>query len=202
MNEAFLLKEVIMEKIIIALFIVLSSCFFGSVMDFSEKDIKDNENEVFNTSFEIGEYDPQKLPDGWFLLEETSEYITWDNKNPYTGSKSLKVEYPKDKINIISDAFPIDADQVYYSRLFVKTNYNSNQSITIRFLAFDSKGKRVSKFSNNGLPKQDWTQIDITSGFLKSTARFGRIIISIPRKSDKIYWFDNIESYAVYRIQK
>lgn len=202
MNEAFLLKDVIMEKIIITLLVILSSCFFGSVMNFSEKDIKDNENKVFNTSFENGEYDHQELPDGWFLLEDTSDYITWDNENSHTGSKSLKVEHPKEKINIISDAFPIDADHVYYSRLFVKTNYNSNQSITIRFLAFDVKGKRVSKFSNNGLPKQDWTQIDITSGFLKSTARFGRIIISIPRKSDKIYWLDDIESYAVYRIQK
>ena len=191
-----------MEKIILALVIILSSCFWGSVMNFSEQDIKDNENEVLNSSFENGEFDPQVLPDNWFLLEDTSEYIAWDNKNPHTGSKSLKIEHPKDKLNIISDAFPIDADYVYYSRLFVKTNYNSNQSITIRFLAFDAKGKRVSKFSNNGLPKQDWTQIDITSGFLKSTARFGRIIISIPRKSDKIYWLDDIESYAVYRIQK
>ncbi|MBT3756252.1 MAG: hypothetical protein HOK80_00575 [Candidatus Cloacimonetes bacterium] len=191
-----------MEKIILALFIILSSCFWGSVMDFSEQDIKDNENEVFNSSFENGEFDPLKLPDNWFLLEDTSKHVIWDSENPHTGSKSLKIEHPKDKINIISDAFPVDADYVYYSRLFVKTNYNSNQSITIRFLAFDAKGKRVSKFSNSGLPKQDWAQIDITSGFLKSTARFGRIIISIPRKSDKIYWLDDIESYAVYRIQK
>jgi hypothetical protein len=202
MNEAFLLKDVIMGKIIIALLVVLSSCFFGSVMDFSEKDINEKENEVYNTSFEDGEYDPQKLPDGWFLLEDTFDYVSWNNETAYTGSKSLKVQYPKDKINIISDAFPIDADHVYYSRIFVKTNYNSNQSITIRFLAFNSKGKRVSKFSENGLPKQEWTQIDITSGFLNSTARFGRIIISIPKKSDKLYWLDDIESYAVYRIQK
>jgi len=202
MNEVFLLKDVIMEKIIIALLVVLSSCFLGSVMDFSEKDINDTENEVYNASFEDGEYDPQKLPDGWFLLEDTFDYVSWNNEIPHTGSKSLKVQYPEEKINIISDAFPIDADHVYYSRFFVKTNYNSNQSITIHFLAFDSKGKRVSKFSENGLPKQDWTQIDITSGFLKSTARFGRIIISIPKKSDKIYWLDDVESYAVYRIQK
>jgi len=202
MNEAFLLKDVIMEKIIIALLVVLSSCFFGSVMDFSEEDINDKENEVYNTSFEDGEYDPQKLPDGWFLLEDTFDYVSWNNETAHTGSKSLKVQYPKDNINIISDAFPIDADHVYYSRIFVKTNYNSNQSITIRFLAFNSKGKRVSKFSENGLPKQEWTQIDITSGFLNSTARFGRIIISIPKKSDKMYWLDDIESYAVYRIQK
>ncbi|MDP8268859.1 MAG: hypothetical protein P9L97_09045 [Candidatus Tenebribacter davisii] len=191
-----------MEKVIIVVLAVLSSCFFGSVMDFSEKDIKDKKNEVFNTSFEIGDYDLHKLPDGWYLLEDTSKYILWDNETSKTGSKCLKIENPKDKINIISDSFPIDADHVYYSRLFMKTNYNSNQSITIRFLAFDEKGKRVSKFSEHGLPRQDWTQIDITSGFLKSTARFGRIIISIPRKSDKIYWLDDIESYAVYRIQK
>jgi len=191
-----------MEKIILALFIILSSCFWGSVMKFSEKDIKDSVNEVLNSSMENGEFDPETLPDKWFLLEGTTDFITWDNSTFHTGSKSLKIENPKENINIISDAFPVDADYVYYSRLFVKTNYNSNQHITIRFVAFDVKGKRVSKFSDRGLPKQDWTQVDITSGFLKSTARFGRIIISIPRKSDKIYWLDDIESYAVYRIQK
>jgi hypothetical protein len=72
----------------------------------------------------------------------------------------------------------------------------------IRFLAFNAKGKRVNKFSNKGYPKEDWTQIDLTSGFLNSTARFGRIIISIPKKPDKIFWIDDVESYNVYKIQK
>ena len=191
-----------MEKFSIALVLILSSCFVGTVMDFSEKDINGKENEVYNASFENGEYDPDEMPDGWSLLDDKSNYILWDNKISRTGLKSLKIQHPKSKINLISDAFPIDADYVYYSRFFVKTNYDSNQLITIRFLAFDAYGNRVSKFSENDLPKQDWTQIDITSGFLKSTARFGRIIISIPKKPDKIYWLDDIESYAVYRIQK
>jgi len=191
-----------MEKIIIAFTVLLSSCFIGTVMNFSEKDIKGKENEVYNSSFENGDYDPDRLPDGWSLLDDKSNNILWDEDISCTGLKSLKIYNPKKKINLISDAFPIDADYVYYSRFFVKTNYDSNHLITIRFLAFDANGNRVSKFSENDLPKQDWTQIDLTSGFLKSTARFGRIIISIPKKSDKIYWLDNIESYAVYRIQK
>ncbi|OPX26465.1 MAG: hypothetical protein B1H06_05645 [Candidatus Cloacimonas sp. 4484_143] len=191
-----------MGKIIIVLFVFLSSCFLGTVMDFSEKDINGKENEVYNASFENGEYSPDKMPDGWSLLDNKLDHILWDNEISRTGLKSLKVQHPKNKINLISDAFPIDANYVYYSRFFVKTNYDSNQLITIRFLAFDVNGNRVSKFSENDIPKQDWTQIDITSGFLKSTARFGRIIISIPKKSDKIYWLDNIESYAVYKIQK
>ena len=191
-----------MEKIIIVLFVFLSSCFLGTVMDFSEKDINGKENEVYNTSFENGEFASNEVPDGWSLLDNKSDYIVWDNEISRTGLKSLKVQHPKNKINLISDAFPIDANYVYYSRFFVKTNYDSNQLITIRFLAFDVNGNRVSKFSENDIPKQNWTQIDITSGFLKSTARFGRIIISIPKKSDKIYWLDDIESYAVYKIQK
>jgi len=191
-----------MEKIVIALMVILSSCFFGSVMNFSEKDINGKKNEVYNSSFEKGEFNPNILPEGWSLLKEASDYISWDNELSRTGSNCIKVEHSEDKINIVSDAFPIAADQIYYSRFFVKANYNSNHLITIRFVAFDANGKRVSKFSENGLPQKDWTQIDITSGFLKSTARFGRVIISIPSKSDKIYWIDDVESYAVYRIQK
>ncbi|MCF7857921.1 MAG: hypothetical protein K9N07_01150 [Candidatus Cloacimonetes bacterium] len=191
-----------MGKIILVLFAILSSCFWGSVMNFSEKDIKDKENVVYNSGFENDEFDPQIIPDGWFDLENTPEYLAWDNTDSHAGSRSLKVNFPKQNITIISDSFPIDADYVYYSRFFVKTNYNSNDTITIRFLAFDSKGKRVGKFSDKGLPEKEWTQIDITSGFLKSTARFGRIVISISEKPDKIYWLDDIESFAVYRIQK
>ncbi len=191
-----------MEKIVIALMIILSSCFFGSVMNFSEKDIIGKKNEVYNSSFENGEFNPNILPEGWSLLDEASDYVAWNSEISRSGSKCIKVEHSEDKINIVSDAFPIDADQIYYSQFFVKANYNSNHLITIRFVAFDTNGKRVSKFSENGLPNTEWTQIDITSGFLKSTARFGRVIISIPRKSDKIYWIDDIESYAVYRIQK
>jgi len=191
-----------MEKIVVAFMIILSSCFFGSVMNFSEKDINGKINEVYNSSLENGEFNQNILPEGWSLLENGSDYVEWNSDLSRTGSKCLKVEHSENRINIISDAFPIDADQIYYSRFFVKTNYNSNHLITIRFVAFDTNGKRVSKFSENGLPKSDWTQIEITSGFLKSTARFGRIIISIPSKSDKIYWIDDIESYAVYKIQK
>ena len=191
-----------MKKLIIGVIVILTSCYFGSIMRFSEKDIGDTVNAVINPSFEDGEYNSETLPEEWMVLNDAAEKVFWDDNYKRTDSKSLRVEYPDDKINIISDAFPINPEYVYYSRCFLRTNYRSNHSVIIRFLAFNAKGKRVNKFSNKGYPKEDWTQIDLTSGFLNSTARFGRIIISIPKKPDKIFWIDDVESYNVYKIQK
>lgn len=191
-----------MKKLLLILLVIISSCFFGSIMNFSEKDIVGKENVVFNPSFENGEFEANSMPEDWMVLNKPENQIFWDDNYRHSGGKSLKIQYPKSKINIISDAFPIDAEAVYYSRCFVKSSYQSNHPVTIRFLAFNSKGKRVNKFSSKGYPGEDWTQIDLTSGFLKSTARFGRIIISIPKKPDKIFWLDDIDSYNVYKIQK
>ena len=191
-----------MEKLVIIVMMILTSCFFGSIMHFSEKDIADAVNVVINSSFEDGKFNSEALPEEWMVLDDAAEKIIWDDNNMHTGSKCLRIEYPDHKLNIISDAFPINPEYIYYSRCFLRTNYQSNHPIIIRFLAFNAKGKRVNKFSNKGYPKEDWTQIDLTSGFLNSTARFGRIIITLPKKPDKLFWIDDVESYSVYKIQK
>jgi hypothetical protein len=54
-----------MEKLIIGVIVILTSCFFGSIMHFSEKDIGDTVNTVINPSFEDGEYNSETLPEKW-----------------------------------------------------------------------------------------------------------------------------------------
>ncbi len=182
--------------------LIFSSCFFGSITDFSDKDIVGKQNSVINSGFEDGDYQYNHMPENWKVLDEPNENVFWDNTNFFNGEKSLKIEHPSSKISIISEAFEIDPEAVYYSRCFIKTNYQSNHSITFRFLAFNAKGKRVDKFSVKNYPKTDWTQVELTSGFFNRNAKFGRIIISFPKRPDKIFWIDDVESYNVYKIQK
>ena len=191
-----------MLKIIVALSIIISGCVFGSISNFSEKDIKDAENVVFNSSFELGNTDETKVPEGWMVLDELENTVSWDKNTAFGGEKCLKISHAKTKVSIISDAFPIDPASVYFTKCMMKSNYKSNHAVTFRFLAFDSKGKQVNKFSEKYYPETDWATMGLTTGFFKTSARFGRIVISFPSKSDKVFWVDDLESYSVYRIQK
>lgn len=182
--------------------VIISSCVFGSISEFSEEDIKNKNNVVLNSSFENGEFNKNKLPSNWTSLDNNSEFIVWDDEHAHSGTKSLRTDFPTNNLNIISDAFSIDPESVYYTRCFVKTNYKSNHQIYIRFLAFNNKGEKVNKFSSKLYPKEDWTKAELTTGFFKNSAKFGRIIISIPDRDDKVFWMDDVESYKVYKIQK
>ncbi|HHE64980.1 MAG: hypothetical protein B1H06_01040 [Candidatus Cloacimonas sp. 4484_143] len=191
-----------MLRVVIALSVIISGCVFGSIMQFSEIDIKDAENTVFNSSFEIKNSEDSKLPDGWMALDELENTVSWDNQNSASGERSLKIAHARKKVNIISDSFPIDPESVYFTRCLIKSNYKSNHAVTIRFLAFDSKGKQLNKFTEKYYPDTDWTTMRLTTGFFKTAARFGRIVVSFPSKPDKVFWLDDLESYSVYRIQK
>jgi len=191
-----------MLEFVLVIAVIISSCVFGSISDFSEKDIKDKENVIFNSSFEDGKFNEQNMPEHWMTLDNNTDYIFWDDVISRSGGKSLKIEYPDKKVNIVSETFPINSEYIYYTKCFLKTNYHSNHQIYIRFLAFNEKGKRVNKFSEKVYPGEEWTKGELTTGFFNSSARFGRIIISIPSKDDKTFWIDDIESFKVYRIQK
>lgn len=191
-----------MLQLILIVSVIVSSCVFGSISDFSEEDIKDKENIVFNPGFEKGETAEDAMPLFWMTLDNDLTHINWDNVNRYEGTRCLHVENPGKKINIVSETFPINPEYVYYTRCYMKTNYYSNHQAYIRFVAFNEKGKRVNKFSEKIYPEEEWTKGALTTGFFNPKARFGRIIISIPDREDKEFWIDNVESYQVYRIQK
>jgi len=191
-----------MIKLIIAVALVTAGCFFGSIIDFSEQDIKGKENVIFNSGFEVGNFDVEPIPVGWTALNVQEELISSDLDIFSSGQRSLRIDHPNKKINLISESFPIDPEAVYFTRCYLKANYQSNHAVEVLFVAFDSKGKQVNKFKTKGYPIEDWTKVMLTTGFFKPTARFGRIIITFPNRPDKVFWVDDVESYDVYTIQK
>lgn len=182
------------------LLILLSSCYFGSISDFSEADIHDNKNEVFNSGFELGEYSSDTYPEDWISLDANENNIFWDNSISHSGEKSLKIDTNK-KVNIVSEAFNIDPLGVYYSRSFIKSKDNLAQSVTISFIAFNKNGVKVDKFSNTILVSDEWSIINLTTGFYHADAVFGRIVLTVKTKKDHPIWLDDVVSYKVYKIK-
>jgi len=191
-----------MIKLILAVAVITSSCFFGSIIDFSEHDLDGKENKILNSGFEEVDVDANPIPLGWTILNDLENTISTDTEIFNSGNRSLKISHPKKKISIISESFPINSEAIFFSRCFIKTNYKSNHAVNILFIAFNSEGKQVSKFNAKGYPKENWTEVVLTTGFFKPDAQFGRIVITFPNRADKVYWLDDVESFDVYKIQK
>ncbi|HPR17242.1 MAG TPA: hypothetical protein PLD62_03245 [Candidatus Cloacimonadota bacterium] len=183
-----------------ALLLILTGCVFGSIANFSEDDIKNNENEIYNSGFESISTEAEM--EGWTVLEDYSSVLSLVNDDFHTGKISLKISHPKERISIISDSFPIDPDAVYFSRCYVKSNYKSNLPVRLHFVVFDAAGKQLNTFQKKGYPDNVWSDISLNAGFFKPAARFARVFVSLPAREDKIFWLDDVESFKVYKIQK
>ncbi|MCK4957232.1 MAG: hypothetical protein KAS49_06310 [Candidatus Cloacimonetes bacterium] len=179
---------------------MLSSCFLGSISDFSEKDIRDNENEIYNCSFEQGEYGINNFPDGWFSLDSKEGEIVWENTVSQDGNKSIKINGKHDA-SIISEAFNINPAGVYYSRCFAKTKDNLALPVRISFIAFNKNGKKVGKFSRTTVVSDKWIPVNITTGFFNGSAVFGRLVITVKAQKDYPVWLDNVGNFKVYEIK-
>ncbi len=181
---------------------ILAGCVFGSISQFTEADIKQSQNEIYNSNFEI-------LPDsetgelaGWTLMENSIDHISLVMDEFQSGEFSLKIANPAKKISLISDSFPIDPESVYYTRCYIKNNYKSNHPVELHFVAFNTAGKKMNSYKTHIYPDAVWTKAVLTAGFFKQEVRFARVIITFPARDDKVYWLDDVESYNIYKIQK
>ncbi len=191
-----------MKKFVFIGLLVLAGCFSGFVMNFSEKDIKNEKNVLVNPSFENGFYSYNEIPEGWMVMDKPNGTIFWDKDVHNSGEKSLKIENPRKTIRLISDSFVINPGAVYYIRAFVKSDRITSKQITLQFIVFDKEGKKVNVFGKKFFIEDKWTKLSLTAGFFKSSAKFARIIISIPRKPDVTFWIDDVEVYNIHSFMK
>ena len=191
-----------MKNLIFLGLLILAGCFSGFVMNLSEQDIHNKINLVPNFSFEEGEYNYNAMPDKWMVLDKPKKVVFWDKDTFYGGNKSLKIEHPSKSIKIISDSFIIDPGAVYFIKAFVKSQKTTSSQVIINFFVFNIEGKKVNIFKKKFFVEDKWTKLTLTSGFFKSSAKFARVIITIPRKPDNTFWVDNIGVYAVHSFMK
>ena len=181
---------------------VLSSCGVGFVMNLTDSDLEESLNMIFNSGFENGDYNYESIPPDWVVLDDKDEKVFWDNEIAHNGSKSLKFQETNQKFTLISEAFPLNTQAIYHTRCYVKAKKLFTKNVQIFFHAFDKNGKEVNQYHRKMLPDQNWKALELTSGFLKSSAKFGRVTIMIPHDEDNSYWIDDVKCYHLHSFQK
>jgi hypothetical protein len=184
----------------LAVIFMVSSCFYGSISDFSEADIKGKENELYNPDFEEGEYSAETIPEGWVALDAKPNDIIWDNQFAKDDGKSLRIDTDK-KVVLVSEAFSLKPNNVYYSRVFARTKDEFTQNVSISVVTFNKNGKKLDKYSVTHQVADKWKPVNITTGFFKGSAVFGRVIITVNTSKGHPVWLDQAGSYLVYEIK-
>jgi hypothetical protein len=179
---------------------LIGGCYLGSISDFSESDIAGKVNLLHNPGFELGEYAAENFPQNWVSLDFQPNEIIWDNEFAQQAERSLRIEAGR-KISLVSEAFSIDPIGVYYARIYAKTANKLSQNVRIKFVTFNKNGKQLDKFSESMMVSDEWIPVNITTGFFKSGAVFGRIIITVDSRAGDPLWLDNAGCYKVYEIK-
>lgn len=191
-------------KIAIVLLFVLgilfSSC--STIPDIKKDDLNGSENLLLNSSFELGEFDRDIMPLGWYTAIDEPGTVLWDRFNARTGEKSLRIKPLMNSIEIISESFPISPKNIYFINCYAKSLKPKYAAVKFAFMAFDKKGKKVNYYSDLFYPDKDWTEFGFRTDFLSDRARYARVIIILPEKVNTEFWLDDIESFIVHKFKK
>ncbi len=190
-----------MKYFLLALVIFLTSCVTAS-KGFSEDEAKGKINNIFNGSFEDGNYDVDNLPDGWIVLDETvMESIKWDNTLSFEGDKSLQFSNAKRRIEVYSENFEIRPKSIYYIKLKAKASTKKSKQIYLHFFTFDKFNKLTGKHKIAINPTNEWKTFHQSFSFFKAKTRFGRVVLQIPSDVKNIISIDDIGCYEMHSFQ-
>jgi hypothetical protein len=198
------MKLFLIVCILSAMLISLTSCFFGPSLVFFVRDADGKPNLIPNPDFETQSLTDKKLPDSWMFLStiDYHDVLTWDTDKVENGTKSLKIEKPKQRVLLVSESFPIDNKSAYLNRCYVTSKYPSAAPVVMYFRTFDKIGTRKDNFTSKLKTNNEWNEILLSTGFFKPTAQFARVIISIPMDPENTYWVDNIGSFHVHTFSR
>lgn len=191
-----------MKKLFILVLSLIIGCSSGFVMNFSEDDVKNEKNIIPNSGFEDGDYNYTATPEKWIIMDKPTKTVFWDKEIYKSGEKSLKITYPQKTIKLISDSFAINPGAVYFMKAYIKSDKVTSKQVNLDFIVFDKEGKKINQFKKNFYVTANWTPLTLTAGFFKSGAKFARVIVSIPRKPDGIFWIDDVEAYNIHSFKK
>jgi hypothetical protein len=184
----------------VILVVIIAGC--STVPHFDRSDIKDQDNLLLNPSFELGQFDRDLLPLGWFSVVDDSGVIHWDQYNARTGNKSLKIRSRDDTVEIISESFPISPKNIYLISTYVKSLKPKHTSMKFAFMAFNKKGRKVNYFYDMSYPDSSWTEMSLRTGFLDDSARYARVIIILPEAAGTDFWIDDVECFIAHNFKK
>jgi hypothetical protein len=181
---------------------LLVACIASSGLSFSKKDVKDFPNLIKNSDFEQRK-DSNAILKNWTVMDDSAKkFVRLTNQEHFKGNNAIEIVNPTKDVLIISAAFEIKKDGGYYSYCHLKSLKKTDKRFTLLFFAFDKNGKRKDRYREKYRITQNWKQYDISSGFFDKNVKYGRVIISLPKDENQIYYLDDIESFKVYKFHK
>ncbi len=190
----------VISTFIIAFSLFLNGC--STIPKIDKSDLGNSDNLLLNSSYELGQFDRNLMPLGWYTVIEEPGIVFWDEFNARSGEKCLKIKSSDDTVEIISESFPISPKNIYYINCFARSLKSKHAAIEFAFIAFDKKGKKVNSFNDLFYPEDSWTEFGFRTGFLSDKARFARVIIILPEKAGTDFWLDDIECFVAHKFAK
>jgi hypothetical protein len=185
-----------------AMLVLLSSCFVSSSLIFTEADIEDSVNLLFNPGFAPYSLEGEEALKGWNVHVEPQsagfDKIMIDATEFLEGKSSLKISASDKDILIISEPFKVRRYGGYYSRIRARSDSQAPPQIQLRMITFKDQGKITNRFKQKADLSTEWTSISTSAGFLRPGVSFGRVFIHIPPFSEGSIWLDDAGCWEVH----
>lgn len=188
--------------LLILMSLILSSCFMGSSLLFTESEIQDNPNLVMNPGFDAYSFAGKDALRGWtiYTKPEDSEFdkIRIDPMHFTEGDTSLRIDASDRDVVIISDSFEVRRYGGYFARIKFKTDSPNPPLTRFRMTTFKGNGKITNRFRKRMKLSKEWDTAAISAGFLKPGVKFARVSIYIPAFSEGSIWIDDVGCWEVH----
>lgn len=171
--------------------ILLSGCV-STIPKYCSDDFNDNKNLVVNGDFECNS------PSNWVIISNQQTISHLDVSNSHQGNQCFQISSMGSGTDLISDFFKINPSEVFYCQGMFKSREQSEVKLKFSLVAFDKKGRIVNSFHIEDFIEKEWTMLEFTSGFFSTSARYARIVISIPVGYHNSLWVDDIKCYSAY----
>lgn len=188
--------------LLILMALLLSSCFVGSTLIFTESDIGDSVNLVANPGFAAYSYTSEEALKGWSIYttpeDKSFDRIRIDPVTAIEGETSLRIDASDKDVFLISDSFKVRRYGGYYSRIKVHSDSKQPPNLRFSFTTFKDDGKITNRFHKRAKFSKEWNPVSVSAGFLRPGVSFGRISVLIPAFSDGSIWIDDAGCWEVH----
>lgn len=197
------MKEVRFRNFVFFLYLfnllILLGCV-STIPKFCKNDFNEENNLILNGNFENQKSNGN--PEDWLIVGNREIILRMDDNIAQNGKLCLSLSNLGSQTDLISNYFKVNPSEIFYCRGLIKSGKESHTLIKLSIVAFDKNGNVVNTFSDEDYVDKKWKKFEITSGFLSTSARYARIIVSIPTDFRNSIWIDDIECYSAYKFMK
>ncbi len=179
--------------------ILITGCV-STIPKFDNCDFDKQTNLVNNGCFD--KISENGHPEGWLIIGDKSLIARVEEKKETDHEHCLFLSNLGTETDVISDYFKVNPSEVFFSEAKIKSNRHSNKMLKFSIVAFDKNGNVVNSFLEEFYVENEWSKIKVSSGFLSTSARYARVIFTVPSGSKYSLWIDDVQCYSAYKFLK